>query len=176
MSHRIWHGRREGALRLIWVTSHEGRRYRGSVEIQLAMVVLEVRDLHAATEFYRRLGLDVPPPIEGRPVAVHRMGSGVSLLLTTSFASLHDPTFERPERGYQQLLEFYVGSDAEVRTVWTKLTSAGYHGRMPPTQTAGPFAAMVDDPDGNVVLLTSDEAAQPGETGGAADRTSDGFA
>jgi predicted lactoylglutathione lyase len=143
------------------------------VEIQLAMVVLEVRDLHAATEFYRCLGLDVPPPIEGRPVTVHRMGSGVSLLLTTSFASRYDPTFERPQRGYQQLLEFYVGSDAEVRTVWTRLTSAGYHGRMPPTRTAGPFAAMVDDPDGNVVLLTSDEAAQPGETGDAPARTAE---
>jgi hypothetical protein len=47
----------------IELTSDEGRRYRGWVEIQLAMVVLEVRDLHAATEFYRRLGLDVPPPI-----------------------------------------------------------------------------------------------------------------
>lgn len=137
------------------------------------MVVLEVRDLHAATEFYRRLGLAVPPPTEGRPVTVHRMGSGVSLLLTTSFASRYDPKFERPERGYQQLLEFYVGSDAEVRSVWTALTTAGYHGRMAPTQTAGPFAAMVDDPDGNVVLLTSDEAAQPGAPGDPADGDTD---
>jgi predicted lactoylglutathione lyase len=140
------------------------------VEIQLAMVVLEVRDLDAATEFYRRLGLDVPPPVDGRPVTVHRMGSGVSLLLTTGFASRYDPTFERPDRGYQQLLEFYVGSDAEVRRVWTELTAAGHHGRMPPTQTSGPFAAMVDDPDGNVILLTSDQAAQPGGVDGAPPR------
>jgi predicted lactoylglutathione lyase len=131
------------------------------VEIQLAMVVLEVRDLKAAATFYRHLGLDVPQPVEGRPVIVHRMGSGVSLLLTTSFASRYDPTFERPERGYQQMLEFYVGRDAEVQRVWTALTSAGYHGRMAPAQTSGPFAAMVDDPDGNVILLTSDQAAQP---------------
>jgi predicted lactoylglutathione lyase len=143
------------------------------VEIQLAMVVLEVRDLHAATDFYRRLGLDMPAPVEGRPVTVHRMGSGVSLLLTTAFASRYDPQFERPEHGYQQLLEFYVGTDAEVRNVWTALTAAGYYGRMAPTQTAGPFAAMVDDPDGNVVLLTSDEAAQPGPSGDAAARDAD---
>lgn len=125
------------------------------------MVVLEVRDLDASIAFYRRLGLDVPGPVGGRPVAVHRMGSGVSLLLTTSFASRYDPSFERPARGYQQLLEFYVGEDAKVRNAWSALTGAGYHGRMPPTKTAGPFAAMVDDPDGNVILLTSDEAAQP---------------
>lgn len=131
------------------------------MEIQLAMVILEVRDLDASIAFYRRLGLDVPDPVGDRPVAVHRMGSGVSLLLTTAFASRYDPSFERPARGYQQLLEFYVGEDAKVRAAWSVLTGAGYHGRMPPNKTAGPFAAMVDDPDGNVILLTSDEAAQP---------------
>ena len=31
---------------------------------------------------------------------------------------------------------------------------------MAPEQTDGPYAAMVDDPDGNVVLLTSDEAGR----------------
>ena len=30
-------------------------------------------------------------------------------------------------------------------------------------QTAGPYAAMVEDPDGNVVLRTSDEAARVDE-------------
>lgn len=133
------------------------------MEIQLAMVILEVRDLQASIAFYRRLGLDVPDPAGDRPVTVHRMGSGVSLLLTTTFASRYDPDFERPARGYQQLLEFYVGEDAKVRNTWSSLTAAGYHGRMPPTKTAGPFAAMVDDPDGNVILLTSDEAAQPAD-------------
>ena len=126
------------------------------------MVVLEVRDLEASIAFYRCLGLEVPDPEAGRPVTVHRMGSGVSLLFTTAFASTYDANFRRPVSGYQQMLEFFVGEDTRVWSVWTALTEAGYHGRMPPTQTAGPFAAMVDDPDGNVVLLTSDEAAQPG--------------
>ena len=132
------------------------------MEIQLAMVVLEVRDLDASIEFYRRVGLDLPDPVDGRPLIVHRMSSGVSLLLTTTFASRYDPNFVRPVSGYQQLLEFFVGEDAEVQKAWSALTEAGYHGRMPPTKTAGPYAAMVDDPDGNVILLTSDEAAQPG--------------
>lgn len=127
------------------------------------MVLLEVRDLDASIAFYRRLGLDIPDPAGERPIVIHRMGSGVSLLITTQFASAYDPAFERPAGGYQQLLEFYVGEDALVDAKWTDLTSAGYHGRLAPTQTAGPYAAMVDDPDGNVILLTSDEAAAPGD-------------
>lgn len=130
------------------------------MEIQLSMLILEVRDLDASIAFYRELGLDVPEPTTGRPVVIHRMGSGVSLLLTTSFAATHDPAWSRPAGGYQQLLEFYVGENAAVDEKWAELVAAGHPGRMPPTQTAGPYAAMVDDPDGNVVLLTSDEAAR----------------
>lgn len=125
------------------------------------MVLLEVRDLDASITFYRRLGLDIPDPVGERPLVIHRMGSRVSLLITTQFASAYDPSFERPAGGYQQLLEFYVGDDGLVDAKWADLTGAGYHGRLAPTQTAGPYAAMVDDPDGNVILLTSDEAARP---------------
>jgi predicted lactoylglutathione lyase len=131
------------------------------MNLELSMLILEVRDLAISIEFYRRLGLDIPDPPNGRSVVIHRMSSGVSLLLTTSFASVYDVEFRRPESGYQQLIEFYVGDDAEVERKWADLTAAGYHGRLAPTQTAGPFAAMVDDPDGNVILLTSDEAAAP---------------
>jgi predicted lactoylglutathione lyase len=131
------------------------------MEIQLAMVLLEVRDLDASIAFYRRLGLDIPDPAGERPIVIHRMSSGVSLLITTRFASVYDPAFERPASGYQQLLEFYVGEDAVVDSVFADLTGAGYHGRLAPMQTAGPYAAMVDDPDGNVILLTSDENAAP---------------
>ena len=130
------------------------------MEIQLSMLILEVRDLAASIAFYRDLGLDVPDPVPGRPLAVHRMGSGVTLLLTTSFAATYDPAWTRPAGGYQQLIEFYVGEDSAVDQRWADLVAAGHPGRMPPTQTAGPYAAMVDDPDGNVVLLTSDQAAQ----------------
>ena len=133
------------------------------MEIQLSMLILEVRDLGTSMAFYRALGLDVPDPLPGRPVVIHRMGSGVSLLLTTSFASTYDPAWGPPTGGYQQLLEFYVGKNAAVEEHWAALVDAGYHGRMPPTQTAGPYAAMVDDPDGNVVLLTSDESARVDE-------------
>jgi predicted lactoylglutathione lyase len=130
------------------------------MEIQLSMLILEVRDLPASIAFYREVGLDLPDPPPGRPVVIHRMGSGVSLLLTTSFASTYDPTWTRPAGGYQQLLEFYLGEDAAVDQRWADLVAAGHASRLPPTQTVGPYAAMVEDPDGNVVLLTSDAAAR----------------
>lgn len=130
------------------------------MEMQLSMVVLEVRDIHRSIEFYRQLGLDLPDPPAERPISIVRMGSGVSLLLVEGFAGTNDPTWQRPTGGYQQLLEFYAGEDAEVDDMWQRLTAAGHHGRMAPKQTQGPYAAMVDDPDGNVILLTSDEAAR----------------
>jgi predicted lactoylglutathione lyase len=128
------------------------------------MIVLEVRDLDRSIAFYRQLGLEIPDPPPDRPMVIHRMASGVSLLLTNGFASRYDPSWARPDSGYQQMLEFYVGNDTAVEQKWTQLTGAGFHGRMPPAQTVGPYAAMVDDPDGNVVLLTSDEAGLPSAT------------
>lgn len=116
------------------------------------MLILEVRDPAASIAFYRDLGLDLPDPESGRPVVIHRVGSGVSVLLTTSFAATYDPAWTRPAGGYQQLLEFSAGEKAVVDQRWADLVAAGHPSRMPPTQTSGPSAAMVDDPDGNVVL------------------------
>jgi predicted lactoylglutathione lyase len=130
--------------------------------IQLGMIALEVRDLQRSIEFYRLLGLEVPDPFPDRPVSVYRMDSGVSLILAEGFAAAADPGWSRPEGdGYQIFMEFFVGDDAAVDAEWEKLTSAGYHGRRAPAKTVGPYAAMVDDPDGNVVLISSDAAADP---------------
>lgn len=128
--------------------------------LQLGMVVLDVNDLDRSIAFYRLLGLDVPDPFPDRPVSLHTMESGVSIVLVQGFAARVDPNWVRPQ-GYQQALEFYVGSDEAVDTTWRKLTTAGHHGRMAPTTTTGPYAAMVDDPDGNVVLVSSDPDADP---------------
>lgn len=131
------------------------------VELQLSMVVLEVHDMGRSIAFYRRLGLELADAPDGRPFVIHRMPSGVSLLLTSGFAPRYDPSWTRPGAGYQQMLEFYVGDDQSVDQKWAELTEAGYHGWMSPAQTVGPYAAMVDDPDGNVILLTSDAAGSP---------------
>jgi predicted lactoylglutathione lyase len=128
--------------------------------LQLGMVVLDASDLNRSIAFYRLLGLDVPDPFPDRPVALHRMESGVSIVLAQGFAAGVDPDWVRPE-SYQQALEFYVGDDAAVDEVWSRLTDAGHHGRMAPASPTGIYAALIDDPDGNVVMISSDPEAGP---------------
>lgn len=124
------------------------------------MVVLDVDDVERSIAFYRLLGLDVRDPFPDRPVALHTMESGVSIVFIQGFAASVDADWVRP-RSSQQALEFYVGDDAAVDEMWDRLTSAGHHGRMAPTAKTGLYAALVDDPDGNVVLISSDPDANP---------------
>lgn len=127
------------------------------------MVVLLTRDLRRSVELYRLLGLAMPEPRADRPVSLLRMASGVSLVLTSeTFAERSDPTWVRPgEDAYRQLLEFVVDDDAAVDETWRRLTAAGAHGRKEPDTLTGIYAAMVDDPDGNVLLISSDQSARP---------------
>lgn len=130
--------------------------------VQLAMIVLDVRDLDRSIEFYRALGVPMGERFVDRPVAVHKMKSGVSLLLVEGFAVTNDPRWVRPPaHSYQQMLEFIVDDDAAVDASWQDLTDVGYFGRKPPGRTNGVYLALVDDPDGNVVVISSDPAARP---------------
>lgn len=125
--------------------------------VQLSMVGLMVKNMAASLAFYRQLGLEIPAGEDEKPFVLHRMESGVTLFWDTVFAERYDPNRTVPTDGYQIMLEFYLGTDAAVDAKYAELMAAGYHGRSAPQQTTGPYAAMVDDPDGNVALLTSDE-------------------
>ena len=136
----------------------------GETEIQLSMLGLIVRDMPAALRFYRLVGLDIPASEDEKRFAIHRMGSGVSIFFDTVFAYRYDAEHTLDEGGgYGSVFEFFLGDDASVDAKYGELTAAGYHGRMAPKQTSGPYAAMVDDPDGNVVLLTSDDPDKQGD-------------
>ncbi len=125
------------------------------MSVQLSMVGLMVRDMAAALTFYRRLGLDIPADADQKPFVLHRMDSGVSIFWDTVFADTYDPAREEPGGGYRVMLEFFLENNAAVDSKYEELTRFGYHGRREPVQTFGPYAAMVDDPDGNVILLTA---------------------
>jgi len=131
--------------------------------VQVSMIGLMVEDMPRALAFYRLLGLDIPVEDDEKRFVMHRMESGVTLFWDRFFADEYDPS-RQPVTGenrnhYQSMLEFYLGHDEAVDAMYATLTGAGYHGRMAPAQTVGPYAAMVDDPDGNVLLLTSDQGS-----------------
>ncbi len=125
------------------------------MSLQLSMVGLMVRDMAASLEFYRRLGIEIPEGSEVKPFVQKRMQSGVSIFWDTIFADKYDPEREAPKGGYQVMLEFFLEDEGAVDSKYEEMTRHGYRGRREPVRTFGPYAAMVDDPDGNVVLLTA---------------------
>jgi predicted lactoylglutathione lyase len=135
------------------------------MDIRFGMVVLIARDLQRSIDFYRLLGIDIADPLADRPVTLSALTDDVTLVITTEAFARFESSWQRPERGYQQLLEFLVDDDDAVDAQWRRLTSAGYHGRQAPAHTFGPYAAMVDDPDGNVTLITSAPAVTAGPAG-----------
>lgn len=128
--------------------------------IQLDMLGLMVADMPAALRFYRRLGLEIPEEDDHKRFVMHRMPSGVTMFWDSYFAKTYDPAFDpehaNRDNGYRSMFEFFLGNPEAVDAKYAELTGFGYHGRCAPVQTNGPYAAMIDDPDGNVVLLTGE--------------------
>ncbi|MBM9503072.1 VOC family protein [Actinacidiphila acididurans] len=135
-------------------------------QARFGMVVLYVRDLQRSIEFYRLLGLDVSDPDSERPVAAYKEGDATRMIITTDpIAQRFDSGWARPGRGgYQQVVEFFVDDDAAVDAAWERLTSAGHKGTTAPGHPIGPYATMVEDPDGNVVLITNEPTADADTT------------
>jgi catechol 2,3-dioxygenase-like lactoylglutathione lyase family enzyme len=126
--------------------------------IQLAMVGLIVSDMKRSLAFYRRLGLDIPVDADEKRFVMHRMPSGVTIFFDTVFFPGEDPERRPAPRGsYNISLEFYAGTRAAVDALYTELTGLGYVGRKPPWKSDGPYAAIVEDPDGNPILITAED-------------------
>ena len=128
--------------------------------IQLAMVGLVVADMRRSLDFYRALGLEIPETENEKRFVMHRMPSGVTLFFDTVFFPTNDPQREAAERDrYNVSLEFYAGTREAVDATYERLTSLGYAGRKAPFKSTGPYAAIVDDPDGNPILITAEDPA-----------------
>jgi catechol 2,3-dioxygenase-like lactoylglutathione lyase family enzyme len=125
---------------------------------QLAMVGLVVADMPRSLAFYRRLGLDIPAGEDAKRFVMYRMASGVTIFFDTVFFPENDPDRRPAPRGaYNVSLEFYLGTRAAVDEMWEALTALGHVGRRPPWKSNGPYAAIVEDPDGNPILLTAED-------------------
>jgi predicted lactoylglutathione lyase len=124
--------------------------------LELYMVGVIVEDMGRAVEFYRRLGVEIA---EGSETKVHvevKM-SALTFFLTTKPVNLRwDPARTDGSGGYRIILEFYLQTREAVDSKYAELTGYGYNSHHPPFET--PFKtyfAMVDDPDGNTILLSA---------------------
>ena len=127
-------------------------------EIQLSMVGVIVSDMPRALEFYRRLGLDIPVEDDAGNFVMHRMGSGVTIFFDTVFFANADRGRQPSPRGsYNVTLEFYLETREAVDAKYAELTGYGYAGRLEPVKAPGPYIAIVEDPEGNVILLTAED-------------------
>jgi predicted lactoylglutathione lyase len=122
---------------------------------RFTMVVLLIEDLPRSLAFYRRLGVDFPADADQRTDIQVPIGDDHQLVLTTTFAG-SIPGYEPPRGGSGIVIEFFVDGNEAVDAKYAELTEAGHRGRREPFLTSfGAYMCMVDDPDGNTVLVTA---------------------
>jgi catechol 2,3-dioxygenase-like lactoylglutathione lyase family enzyme len=129
--------------------------------LELFMVGVVVSDLRRALEFYRRLGVAVPEDGDELEHVEVKM-SGLTFFLTTEQGNARWDPARRPITGggYRIVLEFYVGTADALDAKYAELTGYGYAGHCAPYDvTADTRFALVDDPDGNTILLSSKTAS-----------------
>ena len=124
--------------------------------LELYMVGVIVEDMPRAAEFYRRLGVDVPQGAESEEHVEVAM-SGLTFFLSTKRANARwDPARTDASGGYRIVLEFYLETAAALDAKYEELTGFGYVGHCAPYDVTPKLRfAMVDDPDGNTVLLSA---------------------
>ena len=124
--------------------------------LELYMVGVVVADMARAAEFYRRLGVDVPEDAESQGHVEVKM-SGLTFFLSTKDANARwDPARTDASGGYRIVLEFYLESrDGARREVRGADGLRVREPRAPYDVTPELRFAMVDDPDGNTILLSA---------------------
>ena len=124
--------------------------------LELYMVGVIVEDMGKAVEFYRRLGVALPEGSETQQHVPVKMGGLTFFLHTQRRNARWDPAKIAPAGGYRIVLEFYLETREAVDAKYAELTGFGYHGHFAPYETPlKTYFAMVDDPDGNSILLSA---------------------
>lgn len=132
--------------------------------LELYMLGLIVQDMGKSLEFYRQLGLAIPEGSEAKTHVEIKMGSGLTFFLD-SRPTRWDPGFVRGDEpgrigasnNYPSVLEFYLKTRNAVEEKYRELTGSGYQGYRAPYETPfGMCFALINDPDGNTILLSGD--------------------
>ena len=122
---------------------------------RLEVVGLVVRDMRAAIEFYRGLGLQFAEGAESEGHVEAQLPGGLRLALDTyEVMQSFDPQWAPPSGPPRMSLAFAVDSPAEVDATYAEMTAAGHHGHLEPFDAFwGHRYATLTDPDGNHVDL-----------------------
>ena len=122
---------------------------------RFTMVVLLVEDIPRSLAFYRPLGVEFPEGADARRDVGVDIGDGRTIIWSTTF-DRNDPNRTKPSGGSRIMLEFFVDGNAAVDALHAELAGAGYHVVREPFLTQfDAYLCLVDDPDGNTVLVTA---------------------
>jgi catechol 2,3-dioxygenase-like lactoylglutathione lyase family enzyme len=125
------------------------------IKPRFTMVVLLVEDIPRSLAFYRHLEVDFAPGADERSDVGVNIGDGRTIIWSTTF-DRNDPERRPPSGGSRIMLEFFVEGDAAVDEKFAELAAAGYHVVREPFRTNfDAYMCLVDDPDGNTILVTA---------------------
>ena len=125
--------------------------------LQLYMVGLMTQDMNKSQEFYRRLGVVIPAGSQNEPHVEVKMGEEFTFFLDTRTFRPEKPASGEPLENCRVLFEYYLKSQAAVEAKYAELIECGYQSYHSPFIFAnGMCFALVNDPDGNTILLSGD--------------------
>ena len=128
--------------------------------LQLYMVGVIVADMERAVEFYRRLGLEIPEGSENQEHVEVKMGELTFFLSTRRANAKWDPEPRAASGGYRIILEFYLETGEALDAKYEEMIGFGYERHCAPYDVTPQLRfAMVDDPDGNTILLSAATAS-----------------
>jgi uncharacterized glyoxalase superfamily protein PhnB len=124
--------------------------------LELYMVGVIVEDMNRAIEFYRRLGVEIPEGSKDKHHVEVKM-SGLTFFLSTHRANQRwDPAKIPASGGYRIILEFYLHTKEAVDAKYQEMIDYGYESHVAPYNTPfNTYFAMINDPDGNTILLSA---------------------
>ncbi|MFE9656880.1 VOC family protein [Micromonospora sp. NPDC006431] len=119
------------------------------------LIGMAVTDMGRTLDFYRRLGLAIPPGAEREPHVEITLDNGVRLAWdAVEMVRTFNPGYTPATGSPRMNLAFRCADPAEVDRWYAELTAAGYHGHLPPWDAFwGQRYAVLHDPDGNGVDL-----------------------
>lgn len=125
--------------------------------LELYMVGVIVEDMTRAVEFYRRLGVEIAEGSETKHHVEVKMSGLTFFLSTKTINTRWDPArIEATGDGYRIILEFYLETREAVAAKYDEMVGYGYESHAAPYVTPfDNYFAMINDPDGNTILLSA---------------------